>query len=312
MQRGNPRFTLKRKRTLFAFLPFAAACEERWYSSMKYALPFVFVSALASVFGGEFSQRELHFDLENGPYTASEIAADFGNGGAPVGRDFASIKDGVLQITFKAGKKVTETGLGLQTRVPEAEACELSFRIRYPEDFLAGLHGKQMGMSGGAGYDGGRGEEARTNGDGWSSRIQFDALKDSIRNSLYVYHVGMAGKYGESLKAGSYHLQRGQWHSIRVRATSQSTPEASDGRIEVWCDDEKKIDAAGLRLAAKQAGLAVNRVRAEVFPGGGGAFPDKDYVVEVDDFCWTALTPERSVAPSPEVLATPTETPTSR
>jgi len=268
---------------------------------MKYGLPVVFVSAWASVFAGEFSQRELRFDHENGPYAASEIAADFGNGGAAPKRDFAMIKDGVLQVTFKAGKKVTETGLGLQSRVPNAETCEISFRIRYPDDFQVGLHGKQMGISGGAGYDGGRGEEARTNGDGWSVRIQFDALKDSIRNSLYVYHSGMAGKYGESLKAGSYQLQRGRWYSIRLRATSQSTPEASDGRIEIWCDAEKKIDAGGVRLTAKQSGLAVNRVRAELFPGGGGAFPDKDYVIEVDDFCWASVTPERPASLLPAV-----------
>ncbi len=272
---------------------------------MKYGLPVVFVSALASVFAGEFSQRELRFDHENGPYAASEIAADFGNGGAAPGRDFAIIKDGVLQVTFKAGKKVTETGLGLQSRVPDAEACEISFRIRYPEDFQVGLHGKQMGISGGAGYDGGRGEEARTNGDGWSVRIQFDALKDSIRNGLYVYHSGMAGKYGESLKAGSYQLQRGRWYSIRLRATAQSSAETGDGRIEVWCDDEKKIDASGLRLVTKPKGVAVNRVRAELFPGGGGAFPDKDYVIQVDDFCWAAARPERPSSPSAVVLPVP-------
>ena len=272
---------------------------------MKYGCPVVLVSALTSVWAGEFSQRDLHFDRENGPYTSNEIAADFGNGGAAPGRDFATIKDGVLQVTFTAGKKVTETGIGLQTRVPDAQACEISFRIRYPDDFQAGLHGKQMGISGGAGYDGGRGEEARTNGDGWSVRIQFDALKESIRNSLYVYHSGMTGKYGESLKAGSYQLQRGRWYSIRLRATAQSSAEASDGRIEVWCDDEKKIDASGLRLVTKPEALAVNRVRAELFPGGGGAFPDKDYVIQVDDFCWASTKPERRVASHSEVGAAP-------
>jgi hypothetical protein len=260
---------------------------------MKNSFGLLFMAGTLVAFAEEHAWRAIGFQHAGGRYTPDAMALDFGNGGAAPGRDFAMIKDGVLQVTFKAGKKVTETALGLHARVPDAEACEISFRIRYPDDFQAGLHGKQMGMSGGKGYDGGRGEEARTNGDGWSVRLQFDALKDSIGNSLYVYHVGMTGRYGDSLKAGSYHLQRGQWHSIRLRATSQSTPEASDGRIEVWCDGKKKIDASGLRLAAKQAGLAVNRVRAELFPGGGGAFPDKDYVVEVDDFGWTALKPER-------------------
>ncbi len=259
---------------------------------MKWIPPALFLFCTLVVNAKDYARREVGFEHDNGAYTAAEITEDFGNGGAPAGRDFAAIQDGTLRVTFKAGKKVTETGLGLQARVPDAKSCEISFRIRYPEDFEAGLHGKQMGMSGGAGYDGGRGEEARAKGDGWSVRIQFDALKDSIRNSLYVYHSGMAAKYGESLRAGSYQLQRGRWHSIRLRATAQTTAETSDGRIEVWCDGEKKIDASGLRLVSKPEGLAINRVRAELFPGGGGAFPAKDYVIEVDDFCWTTVATE--------------------
>lgn len=265
--------------------------------NMKRITPVLFLAGTLVALAEEHPHREIGFDHENGPYSAGSITSDFGNGGAPKGRDFVEVRDGVLRVAFKAGKKVSETGLGLQAKIPDAEACEVSFRIRYPMDFEAGLHGKQMGLSGGAGYDGGRGEEARTNGDGWSVRLQFDAMKDSVRNSLYVYHSRMPGKYGDSLKAGSYHLQRGRWHSIRLRATAQSTAGASDGRIEVWCDGEKKIDANGLRLVTKPEGLAINRVRAELFPGGGGIFPAKDYEIEVDDFAWATVIPERAAAP---------------
>jgi hypothetical protein len=36
----------------------------------------------------------------------------------------------------------------------------------------------------GKGYDVGRGEEARANGDGWSIRLQFDSRPDVITNTL--------------------------------------------------------------------------------------------------------------------------------
>jgi hypothetical protein len=32
--------------------------------------------------------------------------------------------------------------------VEPVQLCDLRFRIRYAEDFAAGLHGKQFGMSG--------------------------------------------------------------------------------------------------------------------------------------------------------------------
>lgn len=204
----------------------------------------------------------------------------------PPDRNFAEVKDGVLRVTLKEGKKVAGTGLSLHVPIVPVQTCELSFRIRYPEDFAAGLHGKQLGMSGGRGYDGGRGEEARLNGDGWSIRLQFDATEDGIRNCLYVYHQGMDGKYGNGLGTGSFLLTRGAWHDLRLRVTMQSAPEASDGRIEVWCDREKNIDKSGVRFVRKEEGRCIDRVRLELFPGGGGDFPAKDHVIELQDIAW--------------------------
>lgn len=240
----------------------------------------------------EYEERRVAFDRRDGDYSVEAMRSDFGNGSPPESRRFASIRDERLNIRFVAGKKVNETGLGLHVRVPEREAYELSYRIRFPEDFEAGLHGKQFGLGGGKGYDGGRGEEARENGDGWSVRTQFDATEAGVRQSLYVYHAAMTGKYGGPVGAGSFMIERGKWYRLRLRATVQSSPEAADGRIELWCDDEKKLDARGLRLVSKEEGRNVNRVRAEMFPGGGGIFPTKDHVIEVDDFGWSAVVTE--------------------
>jgi hypothetical protein len=43
----------------------------------------------------------------------------------------------------------------------------------------------------------------------------------------------------------------------------------------------------------KDEGRNVNRVRIEMFPGGGGIFPNKDHLIEIDDVAWSAVTPER-------------------
>jgi hypothetical protein len=234
----------------------------------------------------EASLTNLDLGAVDGPLEPAMVAALSGAKPPPPDRNFAEVRAGVLRITCKEGKKVSGTGLSLHVPVGPLEVGDLSFRIRYPEDFPAGLHGKQLGMSGGKGYDGGRGEEARLNGDGWSVRLQFDAQGDGIRNSLYVYQQGMEGKYGNGLGGGSFLLRRGAWHDLHLRVTMQSEPAAADGRIEVWCDGKKMIERDGVQFVREEAGRRIDRVRLEFFPGGGGDFPDRDHVVELADVAW--------------------------
>ena len=241
---------------------------------------------LACLSAANASLTKLDLSAVNGPLDPAKIAALSGAKPPPPDRNFAEIRDETLRVTFQEGKKVTGTGLSLHVPVEPLQVCDLSFRIRYPEDFAAGLHGKQFGMSGGKGYDGGRGDEARLNGDGWSIRLQFDANDDGIRNSLYVYQQGMDGKYGNGLGAGNFLLSRGTWHDLRLRVTMQSAPEAPDGRIEVWCDGEQKIDKSGVQFVRQEEGRRIDRVRLEIFPGGGGDFPAKDHVIELQDVAW--------------------------
>lgn len=246
------------------------------------------------ILGGEepvrYSERTVGFDGEAGAYGAAAAGADFGNGAPVARRDFVEVRDGVMAVTFKAGKKVMDTGMGLYPRLPPGQQYTMQFRIRYPEGFQAGLHGKQLGMSGGKGYDGGRGQEARDNGDGWSIRLQFDATENEITNQLYVYHSQMPGKYGDALgtKAVKYAMKRGQWYTLRLKVTMQSAAEKADGRIEVWQDGEKRFDVGDVRFVTKEEGRVIDVLRMEMFPGGGGAVPEKDEVIEVDDVRWSA------------------------
>lgn len=242
---------------------------------------------LAALPCAALAQRPVDFSaVPDGPLTQERVDALFGGGKFSPARGHAEVRDGSMAVTFVEGKKVNDTGLGLHVPVAPSEDYELRFRIRYPEDFQAGLHGKQFGLGGGKGYDGGRGDEARANGDGWSIRLQFDAKPDGVRNGLYIYHANMDGKYGGPAGTGGFMLNRGQWHDLRLRVKMQSAPEAADGVIEVWCDGEKKIERTGFQFVRKEEGRAVDRVRLEMFPGGGGEFPWKDAVIEFDDIAW--------------------------
>jgi len=236
------------------------------------------------------AKRRVSFDHPDGPYNSALARQDFGNAELVATRREVSIKDGALQIRFVKGMKVDHTGVCLGVQVPPREQYTLEYRIRYDEKFETGLHGKQFGLSGGMSYTGGLGQPCRENGDGWSVRLQFDAHAGEISNQLYVYHCGMTGTYGESLGTHRtpFYFKRGEWHDIKLRVTMQSGASASDGRIEVWCDGEKKIDVPEVRFVSKEAGRQIDRVRLESFPGGAGSVPTCDSFVEVDDVRWGA------------------------
>lgn len=234
--------------------------------------------------------RRISFSHRDGPYTTDLMARDFG---VPSPRaDQLEIVDSTLSVKFVRGKKVNETGIKYSTGIPERTTYTLQYRIKFGESFESGLHGKQFGLSGGKGYTGGHGEESRTNGDGWSVRLQFDAHETDVTNQLYVYHCGMKGIYGESLGTDSirYSMKRGVWNAIKMKVTMQSMASASDGRIEVWCNGERKFDLRNVRLVFKKEGLSINKVRFESFPGGGGIVPTHDSFLYLDGFEWIGET----------------------
>lgn len=238
---------------------------------------------------GPLAHRQVDLSAVQGPLTPEMAELLFGQNGFSPERGWAEVQQGILTVTFKEGKKVNDTGLSLHVPVNIAGTGELQFRIRYPEDFPVGIHGKQMGFSGGRGYDGGRGQEARKHGDGWSARMMFTAKPAGVEIGLYVYHADMTGMYGDPLRTEKFLINRESWHAIRFVATPQTSPEMADGRVEVWCDGERKIYRDGIRFARTEDGIGINRVRLELFPGGGGDFPSRDLRVDLSDLSWKSV-----------------------
>ena len=231
------------------------------------------------------SSGRVEFDRPDGAYRVADFSQDFGN--FRTDDCYADIFDQSLRIRFPAGKKI-EGLQGARVRIQPTKECRLQFRVRYPEQFEADLHGKQFGMGGGASYTGGQGKQARERGDGWSVRLQFDAHDRDITNQLYVYHAGMRGKYGDDLGSSQYqlHLKRGKWHTIALRATMQSSVNSSDGQIEAWQDGVRKIYVKDFQFVTKPRGAVIDQLLLEAFCGGYGKIPDSDNFVYFDDISW--------------------------
>jgi len=234
-----------------------------------------------------YTDHTVTFSYPDCAYTNDMLDHDFGNGIYPPGRGFAEIKDSTYKITFKKGQKVSNTGAAVQLKIPDGMQYTLQYRIKYDAAFQPGLHGKQFGFDIGVGYDGGRGVMARNNGDGGSVRLQFDAHGPKIANQLYVYYCGMSGDYGNNPGGQSFSMDRGVWNTIKLTLTMQSTEQMNDGRIEVWCNGEKKIDVGNIRFVRKESGRKITRLALESFPGGGGAIPLYDNYVYLDDIQWS-------------------------
>jgi chondroitin AC lyase len=233
-----------------------------------------------------YSNRQINFNHPNGAYTNQLLQDDFGNGTYPASRGFAAIENGVYKITFNKAEKVNNTGAAVQLKIQPAKQYTLAYRIKYDANFQQGLHGKQFGFVIGVGYDGGRGEEARKNGNGGSVRLQFDAQDSTISNQLYVYHTRMKGKYGENPGNQKFYFKKGAWNTIKMTVTMQSSNQSADGKIEIWCNGIKKIQVDSMLFVRDETASRITKLSFESFPGGGGAVPLYDNYVYVDDVRW--------------------------
>ena len=66
----------------------------------------------------------------------------------------------------------------------------------------------------------------------------------------------------------------------------QSAVDKNDGRIEVWCNGEKKINVEKIRFVREESARKITRLSFESFPGGGGEYPENDNFLYVDDLQW--------------------------
>lgn len=256
---------------------------------LKPPIAFFFATAVLSLRAQNcYEQRTITFDRPDGEYTVRMLREDFGNGSFFAGdRQNAAISDSTYRIKFPKGKKVGGTGSAAVSDIPKQKQYTMEYLIMYPDDFEAGLHGKQFGFRLGVGYSGGSSLSCRTKGDGGTVRIQFDACKNHISNQLYVYYSDMTAEtYGENPGGQKFTMARGVWNRIRLAVTLESSYEEHDAHIEVWCNGEKKIDVTGLSLIRDDAARNITGICFESFPGGGGNYPSCDNYLYLDDLCW--------------------------
>jgi hypothetical protein len=147
-------------------------------------------------------------------------------------------------------------GRGLGSGSDEAR---LSYRVKFPLDFMPGRGGKLPGLCGGRCNGGGN----IPNGyDGFSARFMWDS---NTRGKLYVYKPDSVN-YGTSIGAGALRFVKGQWARIDQEIKLNTVGQA-DRRIRVWLDGQLVIGAEGLEFRYTND-LKIDGIYFDVFYGG--------------------------------------------
>lgn len=190
----------------------------------------------------------------------------------------------VLEVLYPAGAVGPRQG-GVQwmTQLPPRETCQLTYRIRFSDDFEWVQGGKLPGLGGGTTPTGGR-----YSADGFTTRYMWRA-----GGSLVVYfywaeqpsRTQPAGKqYGLDLDLGVT-LERGREYVLRQRVT-MNTPRERDGKLQVWVDDHEVLHRTNILFRdAPDKTWSIDRFYFSTFHGGAGPSwaPARDVTVQFDD-----------------------------
>jgi hypothetical protein len=216
-----------------------------------------------------------------GPYDEARLRADFGRilWAALDGR-FSRTDDGALRVALPAGAVGPRAGGGqfVAAFAPQDEAW-LSYRLRFAPGFDFRLGGKLPGLASGHGqYSGGN---LPTAGDGWTARFIWD---EQQRLSVYAYHAGLPGPWGERMALAAPPVEAGRWYTLtqRIRLNQGA---ADDGELEVWLDGRLVLHRRDIPWRRGEQGR-IDALFFSVFHGGNTPdwAPRHDSALAFDDF----------------------------
>lgn len=185
-----------------------------------------------------------------------------------------------LEILYPKGSVGPyEGGSQFVVNLPPAEeyALEYDFMMLDGFDFRKG--GKMPGLtSGGSRYTGGHKPDE---GEGWSARFMW---KEEGKLILYLYSVGMKGKWGDVHYLKTAPVEPGKWYTIKQRIRI-NTPGQEDGSIVAWVNGEEVLHLENLLLRKAPKGK-IDTFYFSTFHGGNTPDwgPENDCRMLYDNF----------------------------
>lgn len=220
-----------------------------------------------------------NFGGDPGPYTVPQWQKDWPRcqyeNGISEGRGSLVSENGEnwLRVLYPKGNfGSNSSGAGWRFKFASFEAVELSYKVRFGEDFDFVKGGKLPGLCGGP--------KTITGGDpvngleGFSARLMW---RKGGRGEAYVYHVHKKAKYGDSFEfPDEFRFKRANVHEIRIRVDMNKAGK-KDGQLRVWIDGDLLVERINLQWR-KKSDYGVDSILFNTFHGGGDAgwAPDRD------------------------------------
>ena len=177
----------------------------------------------------------------------------------------------VVRVRYPARKWGTsDSGAQFLVELPPRREYQCRYRARFPVGFDFAKGGKLPGLAGGTATTG----LDRPTGDGWSARYMWRRHGELV---LYLYHLDQRGRKGDDLPLAVRAIA-GQWIDLKQIVTVND-PGKSNGRIQVFVDDQLCLDRKDLRLRLADK-AQVDRFYFSTFFGGKGI----DWAPKVDQY----------------------------
>ncbi|TGV02742.1 polysaccharide lyase [Flavivirga rizhaonensis] len=230
------------------------------------------------------------FNWPAGPYTRSRANSDFGDTGSISNTELnrLSITTGT-QLSVKLLKNSTGSNGGQFAKIPiqrSTNAYTLKYRIKFPSNFEWGLGGKIPGLSGGAAYSGCTGSQARSKGDGWTSRIMWTKPLDGSAPHFYpyIYYSAMTGNCGNKFNK-RYNIVKNKWYSVEMYV-KMNTGTNSNGILRIKINGTTLINQTNMKWVTKNAGREIDGMMFGVYRGGNDSnwWVSKDTNILFDSF----------------------------
>lgn len=153
----------------------------------------------------------VNWNNADGPYGYQQANADFKNC-IFYDSHSSALEDSTLRVTLAKGVVGTAGGTLARFNVPDGEAYEVSYSLKFDPSFYFGAGGKLgFGFLLGEGYTGGL-----TGSVGGSVRLMWEA------NTLkpYVYHPAQMSTWGDDF-GKRFQVSPGVWYRVRIEVTSR-------------------------------------------------------------------------------------------
>jgi hypothetical protein len=211
---------------------------------------------------------------KEGLYTAAQWKQDWPGcefeDGIKEGHVSLKNRDGIpwLRVNYAIGGIGPEKGgAGWRWPIGTHEAVELSYSLRFDDDFEFVKGGKLPGLCGGPeNVSGGRPSDGDN---GFSARLMW---RKEGRGEAYVYHKNQPEKYGHSFPfPEDFRFPKGKPVQVKISVT-MNTPNVKDGKLRVWIT----LPEAAERLVVEQTQMEWRNTRSfgvdslyfETFHGG--------------------------------------------